>query len=290
MRIEVFLDDAEQPFEIVEAPNKFRFDSSTISDGKHTLRFRAVDNEDIVSEKVVPFMVQNGPEIAVHGIKPGATVSGRFSVLTNAYSAKVGDEFEPHRIETPAPIPTWAWVLFLVVISWGAGYLSQELHQHVDPQYYPKAVKAKPSVKPPTESVAVAPKADVSDEAMPSEVSDATSSAVADGWQKLGDQVYGNNCSACHQAAGTGLPGVFPSLVSNAVVLDDDPSEHIGTIIHGLSGKAIDGVDYASPMPAFAAMLSDEEIAAVVNHERTEWGNSARLVSAADVASIRAAQ
>jgi mono/diheme cytochrome c family protein len=285
MRIEVFLDDAEQPFEVVEAPNKFRFDSSTISDGKHTLRFRAVDNENIVSEKIVPFSVQNGPEIAVHGIKPGATVSGRFSVLTNAYSAKVGDEFEPHRIETPAPIPTWAWVLFLVVISWGAGYLSQELHQHVDPQYYPTTVKAEPTREAVTSEDTVA-KVDAGDEQIPSDTSDMA--AVPDGWQKLGDQVYGNNCSACHQASGTGLPGVFPSLVSNTVVLDNDPSDHISTIIHGLSGKAIDGVDYASPMPSFADMLSDEEIAAVVNHERTEWGNRARLITAADVALVRA--
>ncbi len=137
MKIEVFLDDDEKPFEVIEAPNKFRLDSRLINDGNHCLRFRAVDNNNVVSEKKVPFVVQNGPEIALHGIKSGATVWGELSVLANAYSSSIGDEFEPHRIETPAPIPTWAWVLFLIIISWGAGYLSQEIHQHVEPQYYP---------------------------------------------------------------------------------------------------------------------------------------------------------
>ena len=270
MKIEVYLDDADQPFQVIDAPNRFRIDSSTIPDGQHVLRFRAVDEQNIVSERLIPFNVQNGPEIAIHGIKSGETVSGNFSVLANAYSAVVGDEFEPHRIETPAPIPTWAWLLFLVILSWGAGYLSQELHQEFSPQYFAQNT-TKPSVAKPeaSETAAVEDSDEFGD------------------WQALGDQVYGNNCSACHQATGQGLAGVFPSLVGNAVVLAEDPSEHIVTILEGLSGKTIDGVAYASPMPAFAAMLSDAEIAAVVNHERTEWGNQAPLAKAEDVAKLR---
>jgi cytochrome c oxidase cbb3-type subunit 2 len=40
-------------------------------------------------------------------------------------------------------------------------------------------------------------------------------------------------------------------------------------------------------MPPFGPQLSDEQIAAVMNHERTSWGNAARTVSAADVAAVR---
>jgi cytochrome c oxidase cbb3-type subunit 2 len=40
-------------------------------------------------------------------------------------------------------------------------------------------------------------------------------------------------------------------------------------------------------MNAFGAILSDEEIAAVVNHERTHWGNSAPLVTPTDVRALR---
>lgn len=103
-----------------------------------------------------------------------------------------------------------------------------------------------------------------------------------------GAQLYAANCASCHQADGRGLPGAFPPLAGNAAVTDPDPSEHLHTTIFGLSGKTIDGVDYASPMPAFGHM-SDEEIAAIINHERTSWGNDAPTVTVDDVRQAREA-
>lgn len=47
------------------------------------------------------------------------------------------------------------------------------------------------------------------------------------------------------------------------------------------------GVTYASPMPTFKGILNDVDIAAIVSHERTSWGNAAPLVSPADVAELR---
>ena len=43
-------------------------------------------------------------------------------------------------------------------------------------------------------------------------------------WSVLGEQVYGNNCAACHATSGEGLTGVFPPLKGNAVVGAADPS------------------------------------------------------------------
>ncbi len=103
-----------------------------------------------------------------------------------------------------------------------------------------------------------------------------------------GSRVYGANCASCHQATGLGLPGAFPPLAGNSVVLADDPTEHIRTTIFGIQGKTIDGVDYASPMPGFG-FLSDEELTAVINHERTSWGNDAPTVTVDDVTRIREA-
>lgn len=71
------------------------------------------------------------------------------------------------------------------------------------------------------------------------------------------------------------------------MVVADDPSEHITIVLHGKSGSVIDGVTYASAMPGFAAQLSDDQIAQVVNHERTSWGNSAPTVTAEEVAALR---
>jgi cytochrome c oxidase cbb3-type subunit 2 len=61
---------------------------------------------------------------------------------------------------------------------------------------------------------------------------------------------------------------------------------HIRTVLGGLAGKTIDGVAYASAMPAFAGQLTDEEVAAV-SHERTSWGNQAPSVKPEDVIARR---
>lgn len=103
-----------------------------------------------------------------------------------------------------------------------------------------------------------------------------------------GATVYSSNCAGCHQPNGEGLPGAFPALAGNAVVIADDPTEHIDTVLNGAQGRTIDGKKYAVPMPGLGASLSDDEIAAVVNHERSSWGNDARRVTVDDVAKQRA--
>jgi cytochrome c oxidase cbb3-type subunit 2 len=40
-------------------------------------------------------------------------------------------------------------------------------------------------------------------------------------------------------------------------------------------------------MPSFEHALTDAQIAAVINHERTSWGNSAPTVTPQSVAEIR---
>ena len=201
--------------------------------------------------------------IAVHGIRDDDVVAGEVAVLANAYSSKVGDIFEPMRIETPAPIPTWAWLLVLVVFSWGMWYLGIEYREH------------------PAQASLMAPEAIEAREGV------VARTAIVDDWQILGEQVYGNNCSACHQGSGEGLQGLFPPLRGNAVVTATDPTEHIRTILNGLQDKVIDGTVYPAPMPPFGTNLSDEEIAAVVNHERNTWGRSTSLIVPGDVIALR---
>lgn len=102
-----------------------------------------------------------------------------------------------------------------------------------------------------------------------------------------GRALYLSTCAACHQESGAGLPGAFPPLRGNAVVAGDDPAQHIRTILFGAHDLAIDGVKYPSPMPPFAAQLDDDEVAAIINHERSSWGNEARQVTPADVSAVR---
>jgi cytochrome c oxidase cbb3-type subunit 2 len=99
----------------------------------------------------------------------------------------------------------------------------------------------------------------------------------------LGQKVYSNKCASCHQANGKGVPGTFPPLAGDPVVTAKDPTEHVDTIVNGLQGKTIQGTDYAAAMPPFGGQLSAEELAAVVNHERTSWGNDAPTVTVEEV-------
>jgi cytochrome c oxidase cbb3-type subunit 2 len=103
-----------------------------------------------------------------------------------------------------------------------------------------------------------------------------------------GKQLFTANCSACHQTTGEGVPGAFPPLKGNAAVDNADPTLHLETILHGAHGVVVGGVKYTSAMPSFEGQLNDTDIADIANYERSSWGNTAKHVTADDVAAIRA--
>ena len=263
MRIHVFLDDEQQTRAILDPPATFELDTTQLSDGRHRLRVQAIDDDGTVGVEEIPFIVRNGPGIDVVGLSTGKAVQGRVPILLNAFSSRLGDAFEPVRAETPAPIPTWAWVLALVVVAWAMWYSATEFQE-----YRPRNLAA------------VQPTGQSASPAAGSTVSQAT-------WAILGEQVFGNKCAACHQVSGMGVAGVFPPLAGDAVVTAKDSAEHIRIVLRGRQGKAIGGVAYPSPMPAFVDRLTDDEIAAVINHERTSWSNQGPLVTPKDVAALR---
>lgn len=265
MKIEVFVDDEDQPRHRLDPPGTFDLDTLGLGDGPHLLRIRATDEDGSVGVEEIPFTVRNGPGIVLVGLADGETIRGRVSLLVNAFASKPGDVFEPVRAETPAPIPTWAWVLFLAVVAWGMWYVAAESRIHRVTMGAPVAAGRATAV---TDSA--------------TESASASASGIV-----LGEQVFGNKCAPCHQLSGTGVPNVFPPLKGDPVVLAVDPRDHVLIVLNGLAGKVIGGVSYASPMPAFADQLGDEEVAAVVNHERTSWGNQAPAVKPADVRMLR---
>lgn len=264
MRIEVFVDDESVPRYRLEPPATLELDTEGLADGPHRLRVHAIDDSGPVGVEEIPFTVRNGPGIAVVGLADGDTVRGRIPLLVNAFASRPGDTFEPVRAETPAPIPTWAWVLFLIVAAWGMWYVATDLRAYQEQKVATAAAASRPSSAP----------------GAPSAVSQPS-------WAVLGEQVYGNKCGACHQLSGQGLPGVFPPLKGSPVVTAPDPTEHIRTVLRGLSGKTIGGVAYTTAMPAFADQLTDEEVAAVLSYERSSWGNQAPPVKPEDVIARR---
>ena len=113
-------------------------------------------------------------------------------------------------------------------------------------------------------------------------------STVAASKKKIdGATIYANNCTSCHQNNGQGIQGAFPSLVGAAYVTEEDPTRHIRAVLYGLQGVTIDGKDYSGIMQPFSELLTDEEVAAVINYERTSWGNDAPTITADDVTKVR---
>jgi nitrite reductase (NO-forming) len=103
-----------------------------------------------------------------------------------------------------------------------------------------------------------------------------------------GASKYASTCAACHQATGMGLPGAFPPLKDDPVVMNPDPTEQIDTILHGAHGRTIGGTTYPSAMPGFGSVLNDHDVADIANHERTSWGNQGKPVTADQVKAVRA--
>lgn len=92
-----------------------------------------------------------------------------------------------------------------------------------------------------------------------------------------GAVTFAENCAACHQAKGEGVPGAFPKLAASAVV-QGDPANLGWILTHGRGG-----------MPNFSEDLSDDQIAAVLSYIRTSWGNSAAPIETALVKAQRSA-
>lgn len=90
-----------------------------------------------------------------------------------------------------------------------------------------------------------------------------------------GSEVYAQQCVACHQAKGQGIPPVFPA-ITGSVVATGPIDAHIDIVLNGKPGTA---------MAAFKGRLSDEDIAAVLTFQRNGLGNSVGdSVQASDLA------
>jgi mono/diheme cytochrome c family protein len=101
-----------------------------------------------------------------------------------------------------------------------------------------------------------------------------TSAALA---ERDGAELYANICQACHMPDGQGATGagIYPSLAADANLAGNAYPIHM--VINGKRA-----------MPPFGKMLSDAQIAAVVNYVRSHFGNTyADIVTAKDVAAGR---
>ena len=113
-----------------------------------------------------------------------------------------------------------------------------------------------------------------------STATETTMVAVTDWDKALGEQTY-TNCLACHQPTGLGVPPAFPPLaghINELYNVEGGRQYIINVVLYGLQGEMeIAGTKYNGIMTPWGPLLKDEQIAAVLNHELTSWGNDVLL-------------
>ncbi|WZL87750.1 copper-containing nitrite reductase [Salinimicrobium sp. 3283s] len=93
-----------------------------------------------------------------------------------------------------------------------------------------------------------------------------------------GKQIYTQNCLACHQATGNGIPNAFPPL-ADSDYLNADVHRAIEVVKFGLTGEIeVNGNVYNSAMPK--QNISDEDVANVLTYVYNNWGNNKTEVTA----------
>jgi mono/diheme cytochrome c family protein len=95
--------------------------------------------------------------------------------------------------------------------------------------------------------------------------------------EKGGEQLFANVCQGCHMSDGKGAvgAGTYPSLAENKNLLSGGYPVYV--VVRGQRA-----------MPPFGAMMSDDQVAAVVNYLRTHFGNDYKdAVTAEDVKVVR---
>ena len=102
-----------------------------------------------------------------------------------------------------------------------------------------------------------------------------------------GARLYVTTCSACHQLRGEGVGGVQPPLAGTPVAVGD-PDELMRWVMFGIRPAALPKGPYAGIMPQFG-YLSDEQLATLLTWVRSSFGNHARAITPAMVATVRAA-
>lgn len=98
-----------------------------------------------------------------------------------------------------------------------------------------------------------------------------------------GRELYAANCQSCHQENGEGLKGAFPPLKGSPIVTGDSLQLYVTIIMKGYDPRP----EYAT-MPAVGTNnnLTPEEVTAIMNYERSSWGNKAAPLTVDEIRKI----
>jgi mono/diheme cytochrome c family protein len=205
-RVEVFLDNMEQPFTVLEKP-PFRvgIDPAGLAEGEHYLVVVTYYQDGSSDHHEYVFEVRKkGPVYAGHIAR---------APLMSPVEVELLDAVETAPPVRPRPVfyatlPALLFLLIAGVATW-LGYYGESSPEN--PKIAPGGVVAA---------------------AAPSPAPEAPKAATVDG-----RALYEQNCASCHQPDGQGMPPTFPALAGNAKLADAEYV--IKTVLYGKPGTAM---------------------------------------------------
>lgn len=102
-----------------------------------------------------------------------------------------------------------------------------------------------------------------------------------------GRSTWLNVCAGCHARDGEGKPNVTVGMVNNATLRQPDGRNLIVSVLDGLPAQNFPNNQSMQSMPGFAASLSDDDVAGLVNYMRTTWGGQPGNITPEQVKALR---
>ncbi len=126
-KVRIFLDDDLQPIGEYLTPINFELDTRKLVDGDHILKIVSKDPSGKEGIRKIPFVVRNGPAVAIEGLSDHEVVDGVIPMMVNAYGKGDQRTFLITGSESPHSIPAWLWVIIIGFIGWGIYYAISSL-------------------------------------------------------------------------------------------------------------------------------------------------------------------
>lgn len=118
----IFIDEEQKPYGEYLAPINFELDTRKLVDGDHVLKIVSKDPLGKEGIRKIPFVVRNGPSVAVEGLNENDVVDGIIPIMINAYGKGDQKIFLIEGSETPRSIPSWVWAIVIGFAGWAIYY------------------------------------------------------------------------------------------------------------------------------------------------------------------------
>lgn len=103
-------------------------------------------------------------------------------------------------------------------------------------------------------------------------------------------KLYEQHCAQCHGDKGQGIAKAYPALAGNRAVTLPSTENLVQMVLGGGFPPATAGNPRPFGMPPFVLVLDDSEVAMVITHIRTSWGNQAGGITPMQVQRVRGTQ